>query len=71
MITFDNLYPQSFYEEVINKAVAEEIKDFSPEELHRIFDGCVSPKKCYSAFSCLIFKGLTIKDIQDEQMRLF
>lgn len=71
MITFDSLYPQSFYESVINKAIAEEIKDFSPVELHRIFDGCVSLKKCYAAFSCLIYKGLTISDLYDQQPTLF
>ncbi len=73
MITYNPSYTKDFIDGLIGKAKAEEIKNLTIDEIHRVFDPCVSPRLCFNAFQNLVFNGLIMQDIYPihQQMILF
>lgn len=48
------------YLKIITKAREQNIKNFSDQELNRVFKNCVSPSACKRGLKKLIVEGLTI-----------
>jgi len=53
-------------ERVLAKMREREIKDFSPEEINRVFRGLVSPASCKRILRWMRGEGLTIEGIFKE-----
>lgn len=53
------------YEGILSKMATMEIKDFSDEELRRVFRDCIAPNLCTLLARRMIADGLTIEEIME------
>jgi hypothetical protein len=49
---------------IVGKAMEQNVKDFSNEEIHRVYKNCINPAFCEKMLLMLIKNGLTIEHLQ-------
>lgn len=52
------IFNKKYESSIVGKAIEQNIKNFSTEEILRVYKNCVNPSFCVKAFNILIERGL-------------